>query len=494
MFNVVSNWSKRPKSDLVVLPFFKGEKEAKSIVTLPEVEEAIASPIKSGDFSGKEGATMLIYLTGQREKRLLLLGLGEEKECSLETVRRSYAAATKRCQNKKWLHVSFVLPTLKDCDVANVTRAVSEGVGLCLYLFEEWKFHKKLYHIKEINLIGAQDIQIVNKTMAILSGVNLARDLVNRNACDVTPDVLITQAKKLASRFPSVKATVLNKKQIEKEKMGLFLAVASGSHVDPALIMIEYYGDPNTTDLTMVVGKGVTFDTGGLNLKPTGHMEDMRADMSGAAAAMGILLASASSHLKHNIVIVIPASENAIGPCSYKPGDVYRSYQGTTVEITNTDAEGRLLLADSLAYGYKRFSPTRIIDIATLTGSIVSALGDRRAGLFSNNEEWAQSCIQAGETTGERVWRMPLDSEYKTLLKSDRADIKNASTQPMAGSITAALFLKEFIKANTPWIHLDIAGTAFLKKPEHYLFLGTGSGVRLVMELLDSLPKQAKNS
>jgi len=490
MFNVINHWSKRPKSDLIVMPFFQGKKEAQPVIAIPEFEEIIEFPLESGDFSGKEGATMLIYLVGQQEKRLLLLGLGEEKECNLETLRRSYAAAIKRCRNKKWPHISFLLPTLTKFDVDHVTHAVSEGIGLCLYLFEEWKSQKKPYYIKKIHLIGAQNAKIVTKTTAILSGVNLARDLVNRNACDITPQTLADQAKELDTRFSSVTTTVLNKKQIEKEKMGLFLAVANSSRVDPALIMIEYYGDRHGSDLIMVVGKGVTFDAGGLNLKSTGNIEDMRIDMGGAAAALGIIQAAASSNLKTNIVAVIPATENAIGPDSYKPGDVYRSYQGTTVEIVNTDAEGRLLLADALAYGQKRFNPTCIIDLATLTGSIVMALGDKRAGLFSNNEEFAQLCEQAGEMVGERVWRMPLDVEYKTLLESDRADIANASTQSKGkgGSITAALFLKEFITGNTPWIHLDIAGTAFLEKPQHYLFLATGSGVRLIIELVSRLP------
>lgn len=489
MFAIAQNYSKRPKADLIVVPFFQGKKEAEPSVNLPELKGDITPVLKAGDFTGKEGSTLLAYLSGKTEKRILFLGLGEEKSCTLETLRRSFGAAMKRCQNKKWPHINLILPQCKKFAIAEVTRAVSEGVGLCAYVFEEWKAKKELYHVKKIILVGAKDPQILKKTEGILSGVNLSRDLINRNALDITPQALAAEAQKLAKKFSSVKATILTKKEIEKEKMGLLLAVASGSRVDPALIIAEYRGDPSSEDLTMIVGKGITFDTGGINLKPTNFVEDMRADMSGGAAALGIIQAAATIQLKRNLVILVPATENAIDARSYKPGDVYRSYKGTTVEITNTDAEGRLVLADALSYGQKRFAPARIIDMATLTGAIVIALGDYRAGLFSNNEKFAKLCEQAADKTGELVWRMPLDPEYKKLLKSDIADLKNASTIRMAGSITAATFLKEFIEQNTPWIHLDIAGTAFLDKPRDYhLTLATGAGVRLVIELLECLP------
>ena len=250
--------------------------------------------------------------------------------------------------------------------------------------------------------------------------------------------------------------------------MDLLLAVGNGSSCDPALIQLEYRGDPKSKDLTLIVGKGVTFDTGGLNLKPTGHIEDMRGDMGGAAAALGIVKAAAAIKLKKNFVVVIPSTENAIGSKAFKPGDTYRSYLGKTVEIGNTDAEGRLILADALAYGQKKFSPNRILDMATLTGAIVIALGTERSGLFCNNDKFAKLCEKAGEQSGEKVWRMPIDSDYKELFKSNIADIKNCGGRA-GGSITAALFLKEFILKDTPWIHLDIAATAFLDHPRRCL-------------------------
>lgn len=489
-FQVVSTPTKRGKADLVIVPFFKGKKGAEAAASIPDLKEAILPIVKAGDFTGKEGVTLLAYLSGKKEKRLLFLGLGDEKTVTLETLRRSFAAAIKRCQGKKWEQVNAILPKSKKWTVDEVTRAVAEGTALCAYAFEEWKSKEtqKLFHIKTLSLVGSQNLKVCQKVSAILSGVNFARDLINRNALDVTPQLLAAEARKLAKQYAPVKTSILDKKGMEKEKLGLLLAVASGSRVDPALIMVEYRGNPKSDDLTMIAGKGITFDTGGLNLKPINFIEDQRGDMSGGAAALGIVKAAAACKLKTNLVAVVPSTENAIDSRSYKPGDVYRSYLGKTVEITNTDAEGRLVLADAISYGQKRFNPTRIIDLATLTGAAIIALGSVRAALYSNHETLAKLCEQAGEETGELVWRMPLDADYKALMKSDLADIRNSGRKRAAGSITAAIFLQEFIKKKTPWIHLDIAGTAFLDSPEHYhLTLATGAGVRLITALLEKL-------
>lgn len=490
-FQVCPSVSKRPKADLIVVPFFKTKKGGDLAVNLPDLKGVIHPILKAGDFDGKEGSTMLAYLTSKTEKRLLFLGLGESKNCTAETLRRSYSAAMKRCQGKKWLSVNFALPKLAKLSVDEMTRAISEGIALSSYVYDQWKSKegKKPFYVKKAALIGAKDPKISRKTLEVLTGVNLARSLVNGNALDITPETLASEAKKMARKFSSVKASVLSKKQLEKEKMGLLLAVGSSSCIDPALVILEYRGAPRKKDLTMVVGKGITFDTGGINLKPTNSIEDMRADMGGGAAAIGLIQAAASIKLKANIVALVPTTENAMDALSYKPGDVYRSHSGKTVEITNTDAEGRLVLADALSYGQKQFNPDRIIDLATLTGAVVVALGDVRAGLFSNSEKFAKLCEKAGDITGEKVWRMPLDPEYMSLMKSDIADIRNAGRKRAAGSITAALFLQEFVQKKTPWIHLDIAGTAFLDSPKDYhLSQASGSGVRLLIELLEHLP------
>lgn len=489
MFHSIDTYSKRPEADMIVVPFFQEGKKATAIVEIPELAEVIDPILEMGDFTGKQGATLLVYLKNMKEKRLLLLGIGEEKKCSMESLRRAFAAFVKRCQDKAWKQVNVILPKIKEIKACDVERAVCEGISLCCYVFDELKSkeNKKPFYLERINLVESLDPKIGKKAEGIQLGVNLARDLINHNAHDITPQALGEEAKKIANHFSTVKATVLDKEEIEKEKMGLFLAVGRGSRVDPALIILEYRGDPNSSDLTMVVGKGVTFDTGGLNLKPTNSIEGQKSDMSGAGAALGLIKAAATIQLKANIVTIIAATENGIDAHSYKPGDVFTSYLGKTVEITNTDAEGRLTLADAIAYGQKRFSPSRIIDMATLTGAIIVTLGKERSGLFSNDDQFAALCEQAGEITGEKVWKLPMDPEYKHYLKSDIADMKNCGVRK-GSSITAAIFLQEFVQPGTPWIHLDIAGTAYLDAPEEYhLTLATGVGVRLLLELLEKL-------
>lgn len=490
MFEVCHVPAKRKEADLIIVPFFEGKEKAEKCVDIADLKKVIEPIIKSGDFKGKEGATLLVHLLGKVEKRLLLLGLGKEKECSMEHLRRAYAAAIKRCQNKKWERVNALLPRVDKLAHADVERSICEGIALTLYLFDEWKSneHRRPFHIKKVVLIGAKEKGLSQKATALVAGVNLARDLINGNALDITPQALGKIAKELARLYAGVKAKVLGKKELEKAKMGLLLAVGSGARCDPALIQLEYRGNPKSNDLTLVVGKGITFDTGGLNLKPTGYIEDMRTDMSGGAAALGVIKAAAEMKLKANIAVVIPSAENSIGADSYKPGDVYRSCKGITVEITNTDAEGRLALADALTYGQKEFSPTRIVDLATLTGAVIVALGDVRMGLFSNQDQLADQLYRAGEKTGERVWRLPLDDDYKEALKSSIADCKNCSSKRSAGSVTAALFLEKFIEKKTPWVHLDIAGTARIDEPSHYnLTHASGSGVRLIIEWIESL-------
>jgi leucyl aminopeptidase len=257
---------------------------------------------------------------------------------------------------------------------------------------------------------------------------------------------------------------------------------------EPVLITLEYHGKPNSKDLTALVGKGMTYDTGGLNLKSSG-MECMKCDMGGAAAVLSAFWTAVQLELPINLVAVVPSAENSISAKSYKPGDVYVSYSGKTVEITNTDAEGRLILADALAYTIQHFKPSRILEFATLTGGIEIALGSEASGMMSNNDAWADMVAQAGKETFERVWQLPMYDEYKDILKSDIADIKNYGGRS-ATSIVAAQFMRSFID-DTPWVHLDIASTAFSNDAKRYHpKYGTGIGVRLTLEVLEMLCKK----
>lgn len=489
-FSTVSSLKQRKKADLLVLPFWKDDKGAKSAADSDALSDVVDLPLKVEDFKGKEGEILVLYPSGLPEKRVALLGLGEKGKISVEILRRAYASLTKFCRQKQLQTLNLLMPEIQSIDEEQTALGISEGLLLSNYSFDSLKHDavktEKTVLLKNCVLIGATDAALVRikKAARVCEGVMLARDLVNGNADDVTPQTLAHMAKTLAKKHKNVKATVFDKKRIEKEGMGLLLAVSRGSSCDPAFIILEYTGNPKSKDRTVIVGKGVTYDTGGLNLKPTGSMETMKCDMSGAAAALGTVHAAASCGLKKNVTAVIPTTENSIGSRSYKPGDVYKSYSGKTVEIGNTDAEGRLILADALAYASKKLNPSRMIDLATLTGAVVICLGSEATGLMTTDDRLAEGLTKAGEATFERVWRLPLFEEYKKQLKSGIADIKNVGGRP-AGTITAALFLKEFV-GDTPWAHLDIAGTAFYEEAKRYHpQFGSGVGVRLLMEFLE---------
>ncbi len=479
-----STFPSRKLADALVLPFWQGKKKAEPASIGGDFAEL---PIALGDFSGKNEEVALIY--GEKEKRVLLVGLGPKKEVTVEALRRAYAAAAKVAQGKNCTSLNVVFPekTMKPNEVA---RGVMEGILLANYTFESLKKKNKDSAAKlltKLNLItGSKSaLSVAKESVKLCEGVNLARDLVNGNADDVTPQHLGAVARGIARKFKKVTTTVFNKKRIQKEKMGLLLAVNQGSHKEPAFIIAHYKGDPKSKEHTVVVGKGVTYDTGGLNLKPTGSIETMKCDMGGAACALGTLQAAAALDLKVNLTAVVPATENAIDSHAYKPGDVYTGYNGMSVEIGNTDAEGRLVLADALAYTVKKLSPTRIVDFATLTGAMVICLGGEAIGLMASDDKLADQLLAAGGDTFERTWRLPLYDEYKEQLKSDIADISNTGGRP-AGSITAALFLQEFV-GDTPWAHCDIAGTAYLDKPRRYHPKNaTGIGVRLMISFLKS--------
>jgi leucyl aminopeptidase len=483
---------KRRALDALVLPFWKGEKGAEPACPVEPFASLLAVPLEAGDFLGKEGETLLLYRTPGKgeEKRLILLGLGDKRKATLETLRRAYAAAIKLCRSRKSKSVNIFPPEGAQLAASDSVQALLEGVLLANYAFQELKGVPPTDHpshpLEEICLVGGDKraSEAARRIETLVAAVNFARDLVNRNADDVTPQALSAAARALSKELPAIKTTVLNKQQIEKEQMGLLLAVNRGSDQEPAFIIMEYTGDPRSKERTALIGKGVTFDTGGLNLKPTGSMETMKSDMAGAAAILGTMKAAVSLGVKANLIGVIAATENAIGAASFKPGDVYRSHDGQTVEIANTDAEGRLILADALSYVQKHLRPTRLIDLATLTGAIVVALGEGASGLFSNDDALASSLSAAGERTQERVWRFPLYADYQEELKSSLADLKNCGSRK-ASSITAALFLEKFVKG-IPWAHLDIAGTAYLSEPKHYHpTVATGVGVRLLIEFLE---------
>jgi leucyl aminopeptidase len=372
----------------------------------------------------------------------------------------------------------------------DAVRPIAEGILLTNYLFSHFKGESLkenpcvLLDKATICNVGQRQEDLLAKLSTIASGVYLIRELVNGNADDVTPKMLAETAVSMEKHTPGLKAVILDRKHLEKEKMGLLLAVNRGSALDPYLITLFYKGNPKSKEHIVLVGKGITYDTGGLALKSPDNMQTMKCDMAGAATVLAAVQTAAALNLKINVTAVAPVTENAIDAKSYKMGDVYRSMSGKTVEITNTDAEGRLILADALTYSVQHLNPSLIIDLATLTGGIVVALGEDIAGLFTNDDRLAQDLNTASQATGENLWRMPLNPDYKELLKSEIADMLNSAGKS-SSSITAALFLQEFCES-VPWAHIDMAGSAFLSKPKFYhTARGTGYGLRLLIDFLE---------
>lgn len=491
----LSQLNKRKKADALVLPFWKDKQSVQAAFPLEgELARLAATALAAEDFKGKEGEVLYLYGEEQPEKRVILLGLGSQEKLTAENLRRAYGCLTKSCLSKRLKSLNLAIPQQQKLGEQDLMKSIAEGLLLPNYVFNRLKqrdpeeLEESL--LQKITWIGtsAQAVDMAHKVAAICDGVYYARDLVNGNADEITAQYLSHCALGLAKEQKSIKTTVFDKKRIEKENLDLLLAVNRGSSHDPAFIIMEYKGNPHSADHTVVVGKGVTFDTGGLNIKVAGTgLEVMKCDMAGAATCFGTILAVAQLGLKVNLSVVVPTTENSTDANSFKPGDVYPSYAGKSVEVTNTDAEGRLILADALAYACKKLKPTRLIDLATLTGAIEIALGPEASGLMSTDDQLAQDLIRAGEVTYERVWRMPLYEEYKEKLKSDIADLKSWNGRS-ASSNVAATFLRFFVDESIPWAHLDIASTAYVSEAKKYLpKYATGVGVRLLVELLEQI-------
>lgn len=472
----LSNLKQAP---VIVIPYFEGDKEAEPAFNLKKGGVELGKDsLAFEDFKGKNSETLPLYVKG----RYLLLGLGKKADCKEEELRRAYGAAARTCLCKKWSEAAFFLPEGLKSEVA---FSAAEGIYSASYLFTKYKKENGQTPLKKLFLAngGASELSEFKRAGLIAEGAHLARDLVNTNADEATPEFLAMAARKIAKRSSNIKVKVFDKKLLEKEGLSMLLTVGRGAANDPRLIILEYRGNPKDKEKTVLVGKGITFDTGGLNLKPTGSIESMKNDMGGAAAVLGTLLAVANLKLKVNVAAVVASAENAIDAASYKPGDIYPTRSGKTVEIGNTDAEGRLVLADALSYTVDKLKPSEIIDFATLTGAMVIALGDEMSGMMSNNDKLAEKLVKAGERSFERVWRLPLVPEYRERLKSDIADLKNIGGRA-GGSIIAGHFLQEFVK-DVPWAHIDIAGTAHIAKAQRYVpKLATGVGVRLIIDYL----------
>ena len=369
----------------------------------------------------------------------------------------------------------------------NILEEFLHGIELKSYEFNKYKTKKKDLIIN-INILTNKKTSILNKNnryKALVEGTNFARDLVSEPPNILTPKEYANRLVKL--RKHGLKVTVYNESKLKKLKMFSLLGVGQGSVNESYLVTIEWYGNKkNKSKQLAFVGKGVCFDTGGISLKPAKFMEEMKYDMAGSAVVAGLLKTLAIRKCKINAVGVVGLVENMPGGNAQRPGDIVKSFSGKTIEVLNTDAEGRLVLADALSFTEKKFKPKSIIDLATLTGAIIISLGEEYAGLFSNNDDLSTKIFKAGEKVGEKVWRLPLHENYDKLINSPVADVQNINYTGGAGSITAAQFLQRFILNKTPWAHLDIAGMAFSKKAANLNPSGaTGFGVRLLNKFVE---------
>jgi len=422
--------------------------------------------LQRGDMEGKLGSTLFLYrVPGVAAERVLLVGLGEEAELHERQYRDAARAAVKAAQETGAATLTLCFAELKvgRRDAAWKAHQAALAATECAYRFDSMKSKKSdprpLAHIEL--LAAARDEAAAARGLrhgsAVGAGVSLARDLGNLPGNVCTPTFLAEQAKKLAREW-KLDVEVLERKDMEKLGMGSLLSVAQGSRQPPKLIVVNYAGGAKKAKPVVLVGKGITFDTGGISLKPSPEMDEMKFDMCGAASVLGALRACAEMKLKLNVVGIIPSTENMPGGAATKPGDIVTSMSGQTIEVLNTDAEGRLILCDALTYA-ERFQPDAVIDIATLTGACVIALGHVASGLYSNKEALARELLAAGDEACDRAWHMPLWDDYQEQLKSNFADMANIGGRP-AGSVTAACFLSRFAK-KFDWAHLDIAGTAW---------------------------------
>jgi leucyl aminopeptidase len=416
--------------------------------------------------------------------RLHIIGLGEEKKLNQETIRKAGGTIASVTRSLKISQANVSLDNLKDS-----ASAITAGIILGNYRFHKYKTEdkKKQVDLNTITLYSKKDIsKQVKHSQITCNATNYVRDLQFDNANLVTPAYMEKQARQLAKKY-KLKVKVFQQNDLKKMGANLLLAVGQGSPCPPRLIILTYNGNKKSKKSTAVLGKGVTFDTGGLNLKPTGYIENERIDMSGAAVVLGTIKAAAELKLKTNLYGVIPTAESVIGSKAYKPQDVFKSYLGKTVEIGNTDAEGRLLLADALAYTEKNLKPTKIIDFATLTGAALVALGQHLSPICGTDDKLLCELFKSGNNTYERLWTLPLYDEYIDEVKSDVADFNNINYGRYAGTIMGAAFLSKFIN-KTPWAHIDIAGPAWIDEPKPYYQQkgATGTGVRLMIDYLEN--------
>ncbi len=476
------------KCEGVILPLFEDENnDYKEYFYINEYVKL--DVLKTEEiFTGKKGEVFqFIRMHGSQAKHFTLLGFGEKAKVDNDMIRRNIAKGIKSIKSKKVESIAIYLEPISEKieDKMQMGVTIGESIIMANYTFDKYLSKDDNKEIADIELIINDDVELKQGIQegVLLGNTNIfARDLVNDPANVLTPEVLAKIATEEGiGRF---EVEVLSLEQIKALKMEAYLSVGQGSAKEPKFIVMRYENNPGGETLGFI-GKGLTYDAGGLSIKPTNSMTEMKSDMGGAAAVIGALTAIADAKVKINITAIVAACENMISGDSYKPGDIIGSMAGKSIFIGNTDAEGRLTLVDAIHYGIEKEGITKVVDIATLTGAALHCLGVDITPVLTNDEAFYKHLENASKICDEKIWQLPIIDEYKELLKHDHADLTNTPGAP--GTITAGLFIKEFVQ-DLPWLHLDIAGTSFAKKNKHYISKGaTGEGARLLYHLAKEL-------
>jgi leucyl aminopeptidase len=480
-------------TEALVLAHCEGEALAKLDASVLDraLGGALQELLQSKEFEGKANEVLLFHTHGTvPAKRLILVGLGKKKDVSLDQMRQALGHAVKRVRQAKAASFTVALPTVMPvgASLGDVAQALTEGAILGSYQFSAYRSEPASRQVAGMTILAPHKEHLRELSEGVRRGVATAeatvfvRDLCNHPSNVMTPGKIAAEAKAVAKET-GVSIKILEQKDMEQLGMGALLGVAKGSHEPPKFIILQYQGSKKKDERPVVlVGKTITFDTGGISLKPAENMEQMKADMTGGAEVLAAMRAAARLKLPLNLISILPVAENMPGGRAMRPGDVVKTLSGKTVEVQNTDAEGRLILADGLAYA-TRFKPAALIDIATLTGACVVALGQFAIGMFGTDVALKESIRKAGSRAGERVWEMPLWDDYFEQLRSDVADMRNIGGRG-GGMITAALFLSKFV-GDCAWVHLDIASTDWSERERAYIPKGpTGIGTRLLIQYL----------
>jgi len=451
---------------------------------------AISQSLK--DMEGKLGKLNIIPVPGEKQtQRILLAGLGKKENLTKDTIRYVSGRIAQKARELKLKEFSIVTPPNFVTDQISSVSQIVEGAKMALYKFDKFKA-EKVENSPDLTIIVSKSnkiSKIVKEAEIIADGSIFTKSIANLPPNECTPTTLANFAKTI-SKKNKMKCIVISKSELEKKGFGGITAVGKGSKNEPKLIILEHNRGPKNEKPIVLVGKAVTFDTGGISLKPGDKMDEMKFDKCGGCTVLGIMKAVSELKLPINVIGIVPSVENMPSGEAYRPGDILKLYSGKTAEILNTDAEGRLILADALSYGEKHYSPKAIIDFATLTGACIVALGTNVAAIVSNNEKLTMKINDASKKTTEAVWELPLNQDYMDMIKSEVADMRNVGIGRAAGTITAAAFLRNAIK-DTPWLHIDIAGVAWTQtatKEKSYNPKGaTGFGVRLILDYLQNL-------